>query len=95
MSEQSDNGVSIGQGDQSRERAMEAEQFKRDSQTSHGADPTATPAEQRREAEGRKLSPRTVRVKDEPDDFHPGQAEQPDRDASPGLTGTGPAQPLD
>lgn len=91
-----DGAVSIGQHDQCRERAMEADQFREDSENGRGADPTATSEEQRGQGDEPDAVRRPIVGSDDgPDDFRPGQADQPDREQSPGLTGTGPAQPID
>lgn len=83
-------GVSIGQDDQARDRAMEEEKLKREAaEGTYGSDPTDTPEEQQGHAPARPITKRD----DRPDDFHPGQGSQPDRSESGGLTGTGPAQP--
>lgn len=84
--------VAIGQQDQRRDQAMQQEQQRQDA-PGHGADPFETPAEQRGEAEDHE--PDAVSVAGDPadEDYHPGQARQPDRETAEGLTGTGPAQP--
>ena len=85
-------GVSIGQDDQCRDRAMEKEQLMREAVGgTYGSDPTDTPEEQ----QGRTHAPDRpmTRRGDRPDDFRPGQGSQPERSESGGLTGTGPAQP--
>ena len=80
--------TSIGQGDQLRDREMLRDERKQQSvKEDTGPDtpddrPTGGAAPRPREAAGETAQ-----------DWHPGDAEQPDRAASPGLTGSGPAQP--
>ena len=93
-------GVSVGQEDQCRDQAMEKTKLMRDAvEGTYGSDPTDTPEEQRRnieeqrrdieESSGRPV----VDAHSASDDFHPGQAKQPDRDDGEGLAGLGPSQP--
>jgi hypothetical protein len=88
-----DAGISVGQEDQGRDQAMEKEKQMRDAVGgTYGSDPTATPQEQRKENERAPARP-VSEPHSASDEFHPGQAEQPDRDEGEGLVGLGPSQP--
>jgi hypothetical protein len=89
MQDEGDTGsgnVSIGEEDQLRDQEMIRELQDEDGQQDDKLEPS------------RRLqwadSPRSAGKKDRKrDDWHPGDAEQPDRSTSEGLTGSGPAQP--
>lgn len=87
-------GLSIGQQDPARDQAMQQETKNEQAvEGGFGADPFATPAEQRGDtAEQSPDETLSGGRKDHPD-YHPGQPDQPERDGADGLTGSGPAQP--
>ena len=91
--QQDDGAVAIGQQDQRREQTMQREEGQEQGVHGYGADSVAAPAEQRGVDED--SDPDGVGAEDGPadEDYHPGQARQPDRASTDGLTGTGPAQP--
>lgn len=81
--------VAIGEQDAARDRRMIDEQWKRqDQERGPGSDPFVKPGENETAPVAADQSARHER-----DDWHPGDAEQPDRAESEGLTGLGPAQP--
>lgn len=77
------NDVSIGQQNQLRDREMLREERKRQDEDAGG------PAERLQHEPPLAKEPHE---EDRAEEWHPGQAEQPDRDKSGGLTGTGPVQ---
>ena len=89
MQDEDDTGggnVSIGEEDQLRDQEMIRELQDEDGQQ----DDRLEPSRQLRRAD----KPRSTGKEDRKcDDWHPGDAEQPDRSTSEGLTGSGPAQP--
>ncbi len=93
MQDQGDNGggnVSIGEEDQLRDREMIRELQDEDGQQDDLLDP-------RRNGLSSPPSPSPAKPhsadRKPEEQWHPGDAEQPERSTSEGLTGSGPAQP--
>ena len=88
MQDEGDTGgnVSIGEEDQLRDQEMIRELLDEDGQQDDPLDPA-------RKGWAPKARPSTGEERKEESEWHPGEAEQPDRSNAEGLTGSGPAQP--
>jgi hypothetical protein len=87
---QGGGNVSIGEEDQRRDQEMIRELQDEDGQQ----DDLLGPARPSRTAGARPSPDEPQRAeRKEGDEWHPGDAEQPDRSTSEGLTGSGPSQP--